>query len=516
MASRPDILFLVLDTQRADRLSCYGYGQPTSPHLDEIAADATLFTQAVSAAQWTVPSHGSMFTGLYPSEHTMVQSYSVLPRDLPTLAERLQAGGYHTAGFCNNPLVGVINNGLRRGFDSFLNYSGLLTSKPNQAGNHPGLVGRYRQWFKRQIAGVLNRIQDAFARSDALLALSFTPLMVPLWQTALSFKGNTGKSLEDTANLFIHRKGVQADQPVFAFVNLMGTHMPYHPPRSYIEKFAPHVLADRQAQNFLQRFNSDVYGWLAPLTGALDDHQKQTLDGMYDAEVAYQDAMLGKFFDRLKQSGRLDNTLVIICADHGEHLGEKQFMGHSLSIYNELIRVPLIIRDPSDQLQKGSTVDTVVSTRRLFHTVLAAAEIANEKELELNLANSTQNLKEQDYVFAEAIPPQNVVNLMQKRQPELVKTKGCDRVRRAVWMGRHKLIETEGSAAELYDVMEDPTEALDLSAILPENVEVLQDCLQAFADRSDVQLSQASTTRAADYDDPEVRRRLEELGYLED
>ena len=179
-------------------------------------------------------------------------------------------------------------------------------------------------------------------------------------------------------------------------------------------------------KTFLQRFNGDVYGWLAPLTGALDDHQKQTLDGMYDAEVAYQDAMLGKFFDRLKQSGRLDNTLVIICADHGEHLGEKQFMGHSLSIYNELIRVPLIIRDPSNQFQKGTTVDTVVSTRRLFHTVLAAAEIANEKELELNLANSTQNAREQDYVFAEAIPPQNVVNLMQKRQPELVKTKGCD------------------------------------------------------------------------------------------
>jgi hypothetical protein len=124
----------------------------------------------------------------------------------------------------------------------------------------------------------------------------------------------------------------------------------------------------------------------------------------------------------------------------------------------------------------------VVSTRRLFHTVLAAAGFANEKELELRSGpQHQQNAREQDYVFAEAIPPQNVVNLMQKRQPELVKTKGCDRVRRAVWMGRHKLIETEGSAAELYDVLEDPTEALDLSAILPENVEVLQDCLQAFA-----------------------------------
>ena len=519
MAARPDILFLVLDTQRADRLSCYGYDKPTSPNLDAIAAQSTRFTQAVAAAQWTVPSHASMFTGLYPSEHTMVQSYSVLPPDLPTLAERLEASGYYTAGFCNNPLVGVINNGLRRGFTSFLNYSGLLTSRPNQAGSRPDLVSRYRQWFKRQLAGILNRIQDAFARSDALLALSFTPLMVPLWQTALSFKGNTQKSLDDTANLLIHRTGTQADQPIFTFVNLMGTHMPYHPPRRYIQPFAPHVLADRQAQSFLQRFNGDVYGWLAPLTGALDEQQKHTLDGMYDAEVAHQDALLGQFFQRLTESGQIDNTLVIICADHGEHLGEKQYMGHSLSIYNELVRVPLIIRDPDHRMEPGTTVEAVVSTRRLFHTVLAAAGIANDRELALDLIHSqapSQGLpSERDYVFSEAIPPQNVVNLMQKRQPELVKTMGCDRIRRAVWMGQHKLIETEGAEAQLYDVLEDPTEALDLSAILPENVEVLQTCLQAFADRSGQHLT-AATTRATDYDDPEVRRRLGELGYLED
>ncbi|MBD0335299.1 MAG: sulfatase [Cyanobacteria bacterium Co-bin13] len=510
---RPDILFLVLDTQRADRLSCYGYEKETSPNLDAIAAEATLFTQAVAAAQWTVPSHASMFTGLYPSEHGLLQSYSVMPADLTTLAERLRDGGYFTAGFCNNPLVGVINNGLRRGFASFLNYSGLLTSRPNQAGASPGLISRYRQWFKRQVAGVLNRIQDAFARSDALLALSFTPLMVPLWQTALSFKGNTAKSLEDTARLFINRTGVKADQPVFAFVNLMGTHMPYHAPRAYVEKFAPHVLADRKAQTFLQRFNGDVYGWLAPLTGALDDRQKKTLDGMYDAEVAYQDAQLGVFFDRLRQTGQLDNTLVIICADHGEHLGEKQFMGHSLSIYNELVRVPLIIRDPAKQFPDDTRVESVVSTRRLFHTVLTAAGLATAEEACLDL---TQALKEteRDYVFAEAIPPQNVVNLMQRRQPELVRDRACDRTRRAVWMGRHKLIETEGRAVELYDVLEDPTEDLNLSGILPENVELLQECLQAFSGTSEEGLTTAE--RATNFEDPEVRRRLQELGYLED
>ncbi|NJN88899.1 MAG: sulfatase-like hydrolase/transferase, partial [Leptolyngbyaceae cyanobacterium SL_7_1] len=406
---RPDVVFLVLDTQRADRLSCYGYPSMTSPHLDAFAAKATLFQRAIAPAQWTIPSHASMFTGEYPSVHHTVQSYSVLPDRLPTLAERLTAGGYFTAGFCNNPLVGVINNGLRRGFYSFLNYSGLLTSYPNQAGACKGWVDRYRQGFKRLIASMLNRVQTAFARSDALLALSFTPLMVPLWQTALSFKGNTTKSLDDAARLLIDRQGVATNQPIFSFINLMGTHMPYHPPRKYMEQFAPHVLRDRQAQSYLRRFNSDVYGWLAPLAGELDEHQKATLDSMYDAEVAAQDEQVGRFLQTLQDSGALDHTLVIICSDHGEHLGEKQFIGHSLSLYNELVRVPLMIYDPSGALPQGASVDQVVSTRRLFHTVLTAAGLANEMEEGLSLVTAIETHP----VFSEAIPPQNVVNLLQ-------------------------------------------------------------------------------------------------------
>ncbi len=513
---RPDILFIVLDTQRVDRLSCYGYPRPTTPNLDAFAAQATRYERAIAPAQWTIPSHASMFTGVYPSEHTMTQSYSVMPETLTTLAERLQAGGYFTAGFCNNPLVGVINNGLRRGFQSFLNYSGLLTSRPNQAGVTSGWIGRYRQWFKRHLSQVMIQIQDAFARSDWLLALSFTPLMVPLWQTALSFKGNTAKSLEDAARLLRDRPTPHPGQPIFAFVNLMGTHMPYHPPRAYIEQFAPQVLRDREARNFLQRFNNDVYGWLAPLTGALDEQQKQTLDGMYDAEVAYQDALLGIFFRQLEQDGALENTWVIICADHGEHLGEKQLMGHSLSIYNELVRVPLILRYPGQSAATAQVIEEVVSTRRLFHTVLTGAGLATPEERALSLLASGQTATQTDYVFAEAIPPQNVVNLMQKRQPELVRNLACDQPRRAVWMGTHKLIEVGDLAVELYDVETDPQETLNISAILPENVEVLQDCLQAFAGDREGYGAIASSQRAPGFDDPEVQKRLQDLGYLED
>ncbi|MCA9909423.1 MAG: sulfatase-like hydrolase/transferase, partial [Anaerolineae bacterium] len=100
--TRPNILFIVLDTLRRDRLGSYGHKLPTSPRLDDFAAQATRFDRAVAPAQWTIPSHTSMFTGVYPGEHHVVQSTSVLSGAYATAAELLQLGGYHTVGFCNN------------------------------------------------------------------------------------------------------------------------------------------------------------------------------------------------------------------------------------------------------------------------------------------------------------------------------------------------------------------------------------------------------------------------------
>src|SRR5258708_27440782 len=101
--------------------------------------------------------------------------------------------------------------------------------------------------------------------------------MVAIWQTALSFKGNTAKALNDAAELLIRRDGIPADQPLFSFINLMGTHMPYHPPRRFVERFAPHVLQDNTSQHYLRRFNSDLFGWLAPLTSATNAQSTPTL-----------------------------------------------------------------------------------------------------------------------------------------------------------------------------------------------------------------------------------------------
>ena len=513
MTTRPDIVLLVLDTQRLDRLSCYSCAEETSPFIDEFAADATLFECAVAPAQWTIPSHASMFTGVYPSTHNTVQSFSVLPDSLPTLAERLRDSGYFTTAFCNNPLVGVVNNGLRRGFLSFLNYSGLMTSRPNQAGVHRNLYDRYRQVFKGLLTEAISSMQDVFARSDFLLNLSFSPLMVPLWQTALSFKGNTGKSLNDAAQLLIERKDIDEDQPIFSFINLMGVHMPYHPSQKYIERFAPYVLHNKQAQRYLRHFNSDVFGWYAPLSSSIDELEKATLDGMYNAEVATQDELVGTFFKKLHESGRLDNTLVIICADHGEHLGEKRLVGHSLSLYNELVRVPLIIRDPGNDLPRSTTVEHFVSTRRIFQTVLTAANLADEVEEVLTLAQSSTSDPDSGTVFSEGVPPRNVVKMLHQQRPRETEELGCDQTRRAVWRDTHKLIQTGENGLELYSALEDPNESLNLRDILPERVETLQEQLHTFVSHAGVMV--ASQEQADGFDDPEVLRRLRDLGYIE-
>jgi arylsulfatase A-like enzyme len=513
VVARPDIVLLVLDTQRRDRLSCYGYQRETTPQLDRLAADATVFNHAVSTAQWTVPSHASMFTGLYPSNHTMYHASSVLSASMETLADRLSAGGYFTSAFCNNPLLGVVNNGLRRGFHSFLNYGGLMTSHPNQLGDHKRPIDRYRKHFKRLLANILSAGQDAFARSDTLLDFSFSPLMVPLWQTALSFKGNSQKTLNDAARQLVERKDVAQDRPIFSFINLMGTHMPYHPPRRLIERFAPGVLHEKSARHYLNHFNSDVFGWLAPLSGNLDEQQKAVLDGMYDAEVAFQDELVGEFIEKLRSSGRLDRTLLIICADHGEHLGEKQLMGHSISLYNELVHVPLIVRDPAGNLSRGTTVEHTVSTRRIFHTALTTAGHAHAHEETLTLALSAGNQPRDETVFAEGITPQNALTLLQRRRPAAVALHMLDQPRYAVWGGQYKLVQTGEERLELYNVFDDPGESTNLRDHLPEQIVSLKAALSAYRHRSEP-VEPAIVNDDFD-DDPEINRRLRDLGYIE-
>src|SRR5688572_27954846 len=151
-SQKPNILFMVLDTHRAERMSMYGYTKDLTPALGSLAEDSTVFDWAISPAPWTVPSHASMFTGLYPTVHQTTQSYLTLPEQIPILAELLAQNGYETVGFVNNPLVGLLENGLKRGFNHFYNYSGTFPDVPT--------IGPNTSWVKKAHHFMMEALQN--------------------------------------------------------------------------------------------------------------------------------------------------------------------------------------------------------------------------------------------------------------------------------------------------------------------------------------------------------------------
>ena len=299
---KPNIVFVVLDTHRVDRLGCYGYTRNTTPNLDTFARDAPVFERAISPAQWTIPSHASMFSGEPPSTHMALHASNRLAPCFRTLAERLHDNGYRTVGFCNNPLVGIVNNGLKRGFELFYNYSGAIRSVPAKPSDRQFAPFRAAcERFTQVLRKISYPIQNAFANSAHLFHGAVNSLFVPLWTRFAHYKGNTASSIRD-ACAFIGQQAKGGDgRPWFLFINLMETHHPLSAPDRFAETFVPGWREDRAARDFMQSFTSHAVEWLTPLNKPLSEWGRRTISGMYDAEIAYQDHLLAQLL-----AGRID------------------------------------------------------------------------------------------------------------------------------------------------------------------------------------------------------------------
>lgn len=461
----PNILLIILDTLRRDRLSLYGNTRSTSPYLDEFAARSHIFTRAVAPSHWTIPAHASIFTGEYPGMHGMTQADHLLTDGLPTLAEHLTAAGYNTVGFCNNPLVGVLLNGLQRGFGSFYNYAGAVPNRPIDDEVSPSaLRRRFLKWFRPHA----RRISHTFSQSDTMFRVSLNPVLTPLWTKFVNFKGNTNLSLTDAGDYW---NSYSSDQPLFMFVNLMGAHLPYHPPQDWLTKIAPELKGDRRAYAFIRQFNADGAGWESPSETPLEDWQHHALNAFYEAEIAYQDYHLGRLLDWLKTSGTLDNTVVIIAADHGELHGEHAFFGHAFTVYQELVHVPMAMHIPGIA---AARIDANISTRRLFHTIL---DVTNaQSPLDSNDPNadirglSLMNVidggveRKADAAFSEAYPPSTFVNVVAHRHPAIIEHLKLRETRRSVYDGDIKLMLRGDRIDGLYNIAVDPNEQHNLAS----------------------------------------------------
>jgi arylsulfatase A-like enzyme len=514
MPRKPDILLIILDTLRRDHLSAYGHPGDTSPAFDAFAEEATLFRRAIAPAQWTIPAHGSMFTGLYPTQHGLTQAAGGLSGMHPTLAEILAVGGYSTVAFCNNPLVGVLDNGLQRGFDAFYNYSGVAVNRPVDT-HQPLLRRQMSARFQRAARSISNR----FAHDEGLFRLTMNRLLTPVWTRFINYKGNTAHSIDDfiTADRAYHASGPQAAR--FTFINLMGAHLPYHPPQELVTRIAPELRGDRRAHAFMRAFNGDAALWPSPPDPAFSDWQQRTLDAYYTAEVMQQDRELERLFAYLQRSGRLDDTLVIVAADHGEGLGDHDFFGHGFVVYQELVHVPLLIRGPGG-FAAGARIDDNISTRRIFHTILDVAGLQpplgeddpNAAIDTLSLATPLPGASEANTAYAEAYPALNFLHLLEHRNPALIDRLRLRDVRRGVYRDDHKLALVGEDVEGIFNVAEDPFETDDITARSNGLAADLRGTLEAFRHATGPQVPAPGGQTSIS---PEVERSLRELGYID-
>lgn len=319
--SQPNVLFIVLDSVRADRVSPYNTEMDTTPYLGEFADQATVFENAFSPASWTLPSHTSMFTGLTPSEHGVTNWFSDQPvglgDNLNLLAEQLSEHGYRTAGFSNNPWVGSLT-GLDRGFDDFVEWDlEISSSNPDDPPSR-----------KNRVYSRLHTLLGTAQRQPIYLLKRrfFTSQLIDRAGTWLSNSKSDG-------------------QPRYAFMNLMEAHSPYFPPRDsfrLLEYDAPGPIEPRLLNMKLLMYVMD--------RGDLSPELRQRVIEYYDASLRYQDRKLNELLTRLRKQGTYDDTLIVICSDHGKELGE--FKRDSVPPhYTRWVNtnIPLIVKMPGQR-----------------------------------------------------------------------------------------------------------------------------------------------------------------------
>lgn len=439
---RPNVLWVVWDTTRADRLSLYGHERETTPFLERWSREARVFDDALSASSWTVPSHASFFTGLYPSEHGADNGHRRLDERNVTLAELLQDAGYRTYLYSANPHISAADR-----FDQGFELS-----------EHP--------WDKRFRAQVLSILGEKTSSEGGELARRVREGGLETWDVKAAGAVARGALLEWLGT-------VPEGEPWFAFLNYMEAHRPLVPPGELRARFLS--PEDVEASHALDRDWDATWSYVFGLR-EMDADERRVLAGTYDAALLELDLRFEELISSLEAAGRLENTVVILTSDHGDHLGEHHLLEHQFSLYQDLVRVPLIVHAPG-RVRAGREA-APVSTLDLFRTVLELTgtplpEAAGQRGVSL-LAPSPERRR-----FAEFLVPRRPLLERFAREHPQWDPAPWDRTLRALWAGPHKLIWSSDGRHELYDLEADPRELDERRELAGDTTRLLQDLLDA-------------------------------------
>jgi arylsulfatase A-like enzyme len=438
---RPNVLLLTIDTLRADRL-------PLCARLREFARDALVYEHATSPRAKTTPALASLMTGLYPHEHGVRELLQPLAPKFPVLAEELRDAGWSTAAIVGNWVLADARSGLARGFEQW-------TEELPDAQRVPP-----------------ENVPERRARSltdGALVALGLEP-----WK-----EGQAGP----------RASSVTPGKPWFLWLHYMDPHGAYDPPPEFASAVAPEPVA-ATAETVVAEYN-------VPASARLSDggFDAAAVRALYDGEVRYVDSEIGRLLDRLRAAGLLENTLVVVSADHGESLGEQHYyFEHGRNVSEATCAVPLLVRAPGGR--RGREPRDV--------------SLCDVGPLVLELLGLRAARPAARPVFYEKVERSDLVNAVQHKAVRLGRWKYVRRYAH----GAQQELRIAGE--ELYDLGRDPREEHDLFAAPPADAPLarLQAELLRFS-AADVRFADLGRKLAAQRAalDPESRRILEALGY---
>lgn len=312
---RPDLIVISLDTTRRDRLSLHGYGRPTTPEIDRFAANAVVFESAITAGSWTLPSHTTMFSGEYPDRHGVFGSSSMLLDDTPWLPEILRQNGYGTAAFTGGGyLEPVFGHG--RGYDR---YGTIDVAYP------------LRSFAER----------EGDQRTKSMSVTS-----------------------EQERKALIEFVEQPRRRPMFLFVHTYAVHNYSATPESLAELGVEQSKIPSVMKLVDRKVASRQYRTQSPTERGL---LKGRADLVYDATLRDADRFVGELLAALERSGRLERSVVVILSDHGEEIFDRDDIGHGQTVFDEQVRVPLIIKAPGFA---PGRIDNLVSLVDLTPTLL--------------------------------------------------------------------------------------------------------------------------------------------------
>lgn len=342
ITSRPNIILITINSLRADHVGAYGYMRKTTPHFDQFAKENVFFSTAFSTSSWQMPSHGSILTSLYPSEHGAVHINNKLTDKCKTLPEIIAKEGYYTVGFCSNPRLSS-EKGFARGFDFYDDYSvEMFLENISMSGDE--------------------KININQQRTNDLIN-----------QSAIRWLENNKAA------------------PFFLYLHYYDNHWDYLPPEPYYSMFDP----DYKGEIDGKLISKEPLYSNPPSEGDIEH-----IKALYDGEVRQTDEDLGVFLRYLGKNGLMENSVIVITGEHGEQLYEHGNTSHH-GLYDEMIRIPMAMHLPGRGPEKN---ESLVSLVDILPTILDIIDLNNMKPVGskgLSLLRANDKIKSRSWVYAE-------------------------------------------------------------------------------------------------------------------